>query len=71
MFNFSLLEKLELSIFCFMKEISISESVFSKIDKGKQPELKCFYLCSNSGEFLFDLNKNIGWPKLENLTFNG
>ena len=45
--------------------------MFSKIDKRKQPELKQFYMLPNSGEYLFDLNKNIGWPKLEHLTLNG
>ena len=54
-----------------MKEKNISESVFSKIDKRKQPELKYFYFRSNSGEYLFDLNKNIGWSKLEKLELSG
>ena len=54
-----------------MKEKNISESVFSKIDKEKQPKLKQFYLPSNSGEYLFDLNKNIGWSKLEKLELSG
>ena len=54
-----------------MKDINVPEFVFSKIDKRKQPKLKYFYLYSNSGEYLFDLNKNTGWPKLENLSLNG
>ena len=45
--------------------------MLSKIDKRKQPELKYFYSSTNSGEYLFDLNKNIGWPKLEELRLNG
>ena len=45
--------------------------MFSKIDKRKQPELKYFYMSPNSGEYLFDLNENIGWPKLEDLNLNG
>ena len=65
MFDFPLLEKLKISIFCFIKDVSIPESVFSKIDKGKQSKLKYFYLYRYPGEYLFDLNKNIGWPKLE------
>ena len=54
-----------------MKGVKIPESMFSKIDKRKQPKLKQFYLPTYSGERLFDLNKNIGWPKLEHLTLNG
>ena len=45
--------------------------MFSKIDKRKQPELKHFYLSSISGEYLFDLNENIGWPMLESLKLSG
>ena len=39
-FDFPLLEKLTLSIFCFMKGVKIPESMFRKIDKRKQPKLK-------------------------------
>ena len=45
--------------------------MFSKIDKGKHPELKYFYFPTYSGEYLFHLNKNIGWPKLEELRLDG
>ena len=45
--------------------------MFSKIDKGKQPKLKYFYMFPISGKYLFDLNENIGWPKLEHLRVNG
>ena len=54
-----------------MKGVKIPESMFSKIDKRKKPKLKYFYLSTNSGEHLFDLNKNVGWPKLENLILSG
>ena len=45
--------------------------MFNKIDKGKQPELKYFYMFPISGEYLFDLSQNIGWPNLEELRLNG
>ena len=50
-----------------MKDGIISEKTLSKIDKSKQPELKMLNLNRYpiSGKHLFDLENNIGWPKLE------
>ena len=47
--------------------------VMSKIDKRKQSELKklSIYHCPISGKYLFDLENNVGWPKLESLKLNG
>ena len=47
--------------------------MLSKIDKRKQPELRKFNFRAYpiSGKLLFDTKKNVGWPKLETLTFRG
>ena len=52
-----------------MKDATISEKTLSKIDKSKQPELRNLNIdyCIISGRYLFDLQNNVGWPKLQYL----
>ena len=53
-----------------MKDTNIPESALSQINKRKQPELRKFrklesYQSPISGLYIFDLNNNVGWQKLE------
>lgn len=43
------------------------------MDKRKQPELRNLDLVGSPiyGRLLFDLSRNVGWPKLEYLRLNG